>query len=141
MKDLKHDMGRNQGFPLSGRKQMDPMTAKGKKGGKSLADYSDENFSVGNDQNSVDYKNDGSSLNVKQINNSLKNNKNLNSINGHKNSDSNAIIPERRMKYMNGSDNNDTEQDAKKVKKNVQLAPIDHMAHNRNSSVPPLGTD
>lgn len=64
-------------------------------------------------------------------------------INGHKNSDGgNAIIPERRMKYLNGSDNNDQDQDIKNknVKKNVQLAPLDH-AHTRNSSVPPVGLE
>lgn len=49
---------------------------------------------------------------------------------------------ERRMKYLNGSEN--AEQDDKKnqnVKKNVQLAPLDHSAHTRNSSMPPGGYD
>jgi hypothetical protein len=92
---------------MSGQKKHEQVNMR--KGGKSLADYSDENFSMGNEQMSADNnsKNEGLGLNLNNKATNYKAKQNVSSLNGHKNSDGNAIMNERRMKYLNGSDNND----------------------------------
>ena len=106
-------------YQNSARKLNEPV--KMRMGGKSLADFSDENLSpsVQNEKFSIGdnaSKNDSLSVNISLKNpvNMSKGTKQQNPHHAHKNSDSNAIIPNRRMKYLNGNGSDDMEVDVPK---------------------------